>query len=224
MNVSELMNLYYRYERANACPFNAQKVTNQNTTKIVTPRKTGSFIAGYKISTDNIRQAIQDEIDYFTEQRKSFEWKVYGTDEPSYLPTELVALGFTPDDPEAFMIKELKDLEFDTLPQKGTIKQVANEAGVNDVIQVSEQVWETDFSSHRQDLIERLQSTPDQISLYVAYENDLPVSSAWITYTPEAHSQVCGEALQLMQPEAKDIIESCYISEQQKREREGLNI
>ncbi len=178
------MKLYYRYERENSYPFNAQKVKNRNTIKIVTPRKSGSFIAGYKFSTDNIRQAIQDEIDYFTEQRKSFEWKVYGTDDPSFLPTELVSLGFTPDDPEAFMIKELNDSEFDALTLTGTIKQIANEAGVNDVIQVSEQVWGNDFSDLRQDLTDRLHNTPDQISLYVAYENDLPVSSAWITYTP----------------------------------------
>lgn len=186
MNISELMELYYQYEREGLHPFNAKKVSNSNTIKVVADEKYGSYIAGYRFPADSINQAVQEEIDYFSKYGKSFEWKVYGTDEPSALPAELLSQGFSQGETESFMVWELDLSKLHVETTKSTVKRVIDEAGANDAVQVSEQVWDTDFSSLKRNLIERLKNTPDQISIYVAYENDIPVSSAWITYTPKS--------------------------------------
>ncbi|KZL22165.1 hypothetical protein PsAD2_00191 [Pseudovibrio axinellae] len=186
MTISELMELYYRHEREGCHPLHAQKVNTRNTIRVVATEEYGSYIAGYRFPADSINQAVQDEIDYFSKRGKSFEWKVYGTDEPATLPAELVSQGFTPGDTEAFMLCKVGKLSLDSATTRSTIQRVDSEVGVKDAVQVSEQVWGTDFSGLKQDLIRRIQTTPDQISIYVAYENEVPVSSAWITYTPES--------------------------------------
>ena len=84
------------------------------------------------------------------------------------------------------MVWNISQLPMPGLAATSKVKRITNTQGVNDAIDVQEEVWQRSFDDFRKNLIERQQHDSDNISIYVAYENDKPVSSAWITYTPDS--------------------------------------
>jgi GNAT superfamily N-acetyltransferase len=129
--------------------------------------------------------AIAEQIAYFTELGREFEWKVYGHDLPVDLGKRLRAAGFTPQPEETLMIAEVADLTLDADPPEGIrILPVTDRAGVDLVADVHEKAFGTDSSRLRHQLLARLTDDPDSVVAVVALAGDTPVSAARMEMAP----------------------------------------
>ena len=77
--------------------------------------------------------AIAEQVRYFTELDREFEWKLYSHDAPADLADRLLKAGFTPEAPEALMVGSIAGLPTEVLLPEGVrIEPVTDAAGVKD--------------------------------------------------------------------------------------------
>jgi len=128
---------------------------------------------------------IAEQIAYFTELGRDFEWKLYGHDLPTDLGQRLTAAGFTPEPPETLMIGEADALTLDAqLPDGIRLLPATDRAGVDLVADVHEKAFGTDSSRLRARLLDQLAAEPDTVVAVVALAGDEPVSSARMELVP----------------------------------------
>jgi len=68
-----------------------------------------NWIDHFKLSSTDSPNAVQRQVDYYTNIGHSFRWKVYTHDQPDELPNELLRRGFKAWEPCALMILKLSD-------------------------------------------------------------------------------------------------------------------
>lgn len=182
LNSQEIMRAYNRCERIGMEIPGMEKVATPAVVKFVAPGKHGSFIAYFDLDERRADAAIEAEIAAFSALDKAFEWKIYDTDSPADIGARLLAHGFEPGEPESFMALDLASV---TVPfaENERCVDVADERGIRDAIAVQEIVWGRDFSSQRTHLLDLKAAAPDCVTIYVVYDDDTPVSAAWIIYT-----------------------------------------
>lgn len=146
-----------------------------------------------RLAGDEASQTIQQQIEYFADIRADFEWKVYDYDEPENLRSLLRDQSFVAGESEAFMLRRLDSaLGYTPRASNARIVQISGEERIGDIIQVQEQVWEQSFDWLSELLIETLRRAPDELSLYCAYIEDVPIGTGWTTFAqgsryPEVH-------------------------------------
>ncbi|MEJ2766011.1 GNAT family N-acetyltransferase [Photobacterium sp. MCCC 1A19761] len=185
MKPSEVMHAYNQHERKDAQFSGFTKVETPQLVKFISQHGPGSFISFYCFSADETNERIADEIAAFARLGQSFEWKTYSTDQPADLGAALLTHGFTREASESFMVLPLETVEAQ-MPVPDCVVEVSDIDGIRDAIRVQEQVWGGDFSHQMAHLIQTKQQTPDDIAIYVVYEQSQPVSSAWIIYRDES--------------------------------------
>ncbi|MEU3347280.1 GNAT family N-acetyltransferase [Streptomyces sp. NPDC006700] len=115
----------------------------------------------------------------------AFEWKVYGHDRPADLARRLLAVGFVPEPQETLMVAEIAELDLGAEPPEGVcLRTVTDEAGVELLVGVHEQVFGRDGSRMRHRLLARLAAEPDTLVAVVALADDEPVSAARMELVP----------------------------------------
>jgi hypothetical protein len=72
-------------------------------------------------------------------------------------------------------------------PVLHNVQRIKDPERLGEILSIESQVWNEDFSGLGDYLREALNKVPDQMSVYVAYMDGQPVSTAWI-YFP-VHSQ-----------------------------------
>ena len=72
-------------------------------------------------------------------------------------------------------------------PVRHNVQRIRYPEKISDVLTVQQQVWDEDFARLGHYLRAALRKYPEQMSVYVAYVDEQPASTAWI-YFP-AHSQ-----------------------------------
>jgi GNAT superfamily N-acetyltransferase len=142
-----------------------------------------------RLDNGNVDQMIHKQIDYFEKIGQDFEWKVFDYDSPSDLKDRLVAYGFEVEEVETIMVFDLSITpDFLVQPVGHEVRQItAVEQITTEVMAVERQVWNEDFSDLEAYLTQTLVDEPDRMSIYVAYVNHRPASSAWVYFPP--HSQ-----------------------------------
>lgn len=151
------------------------------------------FIVFTRLANDDASQTIQQEIEYFADIGTDFEWKVYDYDEPSNLRTLLRDQSFVAGESEAFMLRRLGSTLGPTpRTSKARIVHINDAERIGDIIQVQEQVWGQPFDWLSELLIETLRRAPDELSLYCAYIEGVPIGTGWTTFAkgsryPEVH-------------------------------------
>jgi GNAT superfamily N-acetyltransferase len=147
-----------------------------------------STILYSRLDNDNVDQTICEQIDYFEGIGQDFEWKVFDYDSPADLKDRLVTYGFEIEESEAIMVFDLNATpDFLLQPVAHDVRQITSTAKIADVMSVERQVWNEDFSDLETYLTNTLASEPEKMSIYTAYADDQPVSSAWVYFPP--HSQ-----------------------------------
>src|SRR5512138_1001501 len=99
-----------------------------------------AFTFANEAKLDNV---IDQEVDYFTPMQQPFTWKVYDHDFLPSLKDKLASHGFAgDDDPADVMVLDVKNAP-DALfqPPCANIRRIDNVNGLQDVIQVLDQVW-----------------------------------------------------------------------------------
>jgi hypothetical protein len=138
----------------------------------------------------------EDELDAAIEREKahlsslhprytSLEWKAYEHDQPSTLVERLAAHGFQIGECEAFLVLDIADAVADLLvPVTQDVRRVTDAQGVADYFAVSERVFGHDHSRWRDEMERLVASSDSSVSVYVAYDEGVPVSSSRISFEP----------------------------------------
>ncbi|MFF8027617.1 GNAT family N-acetyltransferase [Streptomyces sp. NPDC007896] len=137
------------------------------------------------LDESNADAAIAEQMRYFGELGREFEWKLYGHDKPEDLGKRLRAAGFVAQPEETLMIAELGDLALDAQPPEGVrLLPVTDRAGVDLVADVHERAFGTDSTRMRHQLLAQLTGDEDNVVAVVALAGDVPVSAARMEMVP----------------------------------------
>ncbi len=148
-----------------------------------------SMVIYSRLTAANADGVIEAEIAYFEGIGHDFEWKVYDHDSPPNLKERLLAHGFEIGDAEALLVLDLAEAPPALLaPISHDVRRITKPKELTDVVAVQREVWpEADFIPHLGErLAADLQANPGHLSIYVAYVNEVPACSAWITFHRES--------------------------------------
>ncbi|MBE2220617.1 MAG: GNAT family N-acetyltransferase [Anaerolineae bacterium] len=146
-----------------------------------------NFVLHSRLTTDNADAVIQTQIDYFRENGRSFEWKLYTHDTPPDLRQRLEAHGFIIGEEEAIMALDLTQTPDVLLqPVTANVRRLTEPAEVADVVEIEEAVWGDDLSSWGERLTAEMREAPDFLSIYVAYADGKPACAGWLNFSPNS--------------------------------------
>ncbi|WP_425825181.1 GNAT family N-acetyltransferase [Streptomyces fractus] len=129
--------------------------------------------------------AIAEQVLFFGELGRTFEWKTYGHDLPADLPDRLKAAGFEAEEPETLLVAETAALPLDTAPPEGIrLLPVTEEAQVELVEWVHDRAFDSGRSSIGHQLRAQLAQDPATVPAVVALHGDEPVSAARMELHP----------------------------------------
>lgn len=180
-------NLLVRYDKELRLRINFPEARKEITNDVVrfVRQAPGMNFVGFTFANESkLHQVIHQELEYFLPMEQPFTWKVYEHDLLPNLQQELTSHGFTPDqDPAAVMVLDLKNSPASLFqPLTADIRRIDSRQGLQDVIQVLDQVW----GGHNTWVNDRLGAhleIPGYLSVYAAYVENQPASIAW-TYFP----------------------------------------
>jgi hypothetical protein len=189
MNKSQILALYDQDQRIGLeYPDTRREIAPNVVRHINTSEVGGGFISYSQLNEAKADDMIREQVNYFESIGQDFEWKLYDYDQPSDLKERLESHGFHIEEPEAIMVLDLEDAPENLWqPILPNVQQIIDPKKLADVQSVEQQVWDEDYSFVLNFLGYALQNYPEQMSVYVAYINEQPVSAAWI-YFPK-HSQ-----------------------------------
>jgi GNAT superfamily N-acetyltransferase len=145
-----------------------------------------NFVLYSDLDESNADAAIQEQIAFFRQLGRPFEWKVYDHDRPADLRERLLRHGFIADEPDTIMVLDLEEAPAPLLqPVEADVRRLAHPQQLDDVLSILSGVYENDFDWVYPQLGGDM-ARPDYLSIYVAYVNDIPASTAWIYYYPDS--------------------------------------
>lgn len=184
MTQTELITLYTQDQRINISYPDSRRDVLPNLIRAVgTDDNSEGTIIYSQLDESNVEQVIQEQIAWFTARGQDFEWKAYDYDTPADLVTRLAAHGFVIEESESIMVLALADAPATLLqPVRQRIERITTPDALSVVRTIEEAVWGEDFQWLLDFLGHALRHHPDQMSVYVAYIDDIPASAAWIYY------------------------------------------
>ncbi len=149
------------------------------------PNGERGFIAYSALNELTVEDEIDAQIEFFNSMGLSFEWKVYDHDQPADLRQRLAAKGFEIEPAEALMVLDLENApDFYWTMELPQIVKITDQAGVDAVADMEEEVWKEDHSWLRSRLAHDLQHLPGLLSVFGIMADERVVSAAWIYYHP----------------------------------------
>lgn len=146
-------------------------------------RHSSNFILYSQLNNKNADDVIQAQIAYFGKRRAPFEWKVYDHDSPPDLRERLIINGFKAREQDAIMVLDVHRAAPVLLEGIDTdVRRLTEPAQVGELIDLLEEVWQTDFDGLKALLEEDLALRPSFSSLYIAYLQDVPACAGWIQF------------------------------------------
>ncbi|NHZ71926.1 MAG: N-acetyltransferase [Aquificales bacterium] len=146
-----------------------------------------NFVLYSQLTPANADTIIQEQIEYFRENGRSFEWKLYDHDTPPDLRKRLVAHGFTIGEEEAIMALDLTQAPTALRqPVSAEVRRLTDPAEVAHVVEIEEAVWGGDRSSWGERLAGEMREVPDYLSIYVAYADGDPACAGWLNFSPNS--------------------------------------
>lgn len=185
MNDADILALYDYDERMLTEPPGARREVAGDVVRHVDLSGERGFVIYSRLDETSVDAAIDEQIAYYEQIGQDFEWKVFDHDRPPDLRERLLRRGFTldSDDDEALLILPLADAPGWLLePVAQDVHRITDPDAIMDVLAVQSTVWHEDYSALGRRLARDLRATPDLLSVYVAYVDGKPVSSAWLYY------------------------------------------
>lgn len=188
MNKQQILALYDKEMRQEVDYSDCRREVTPTAVRLLSLLESEGVVLYAWLTPDNQETVIREQIAYFDSLGRKFEWKVHSHDTPADLQTQLSAYGFTIEEAEALMILDLEQAPAIFLqPVSHDVRRLTESEQLSDVLAVQEQVWNEDFSWLTERLTNDLQHYPDRLSLYVAYVEGQPASSAWTYFHPGSH-------------------------------------
>lgn len=127
--------------------------------------------------------AIAEQVAYFAGLGRGFEWKYYAHDKPADLPDRLRAAGLQPGESEALMVADVADIPTDLPAPDGVeLRVVTDDAGLELVRQVHDEIFGGDHRPMIAGMRERLDQDPDALAVVLATAGDVPVCASRIDF------------------------------------------
>jgi GNAT superfamily N-acetyltransferase len=101
---------------------------------------------------------IAEQIRFFTEARRDFEWKYYAYDRPADLPARLLKAGLVPGEEEALMVADVAEVPDVPVPDGIRLVTVSDQDGLAQVKAVHDRVFGGDHTPMIDSMRERLPS------------------------------------------------------------------
>lgn len=187
LNIHDIMDLYNKNERKikHELP-NAERFADENIVRYVYKGTRPSMIYFYQAKTMSIDELIDREIAFFTNIGKSFEWKTYATDKPDNIGDILLKKGFVAEETESFLVRKIDDYQpILSLPKGVVCQSVTTKQMFRDAFEIQNSEFPLNVDDHVEQYWHKFQHD-DNCSTYVVYEDDKPVSSARIEFTPNS--------------------------------------
>jgi len=184
VNQDQIIELYTRDQRIDVQYPTVRREAAGKVVRLVHSEADGEGAVIYsRLDEAEVEAAIGEQIAYFEGLGQSFEWKAYDYDTPPDLKDRLAARGFEVEDADAIMVLDLAEAPgalFEPVSQ--AVQRIGDPARLADVKSVEEAVWGEDFGELMRNLAWTLTEHPERLSVYVAYLDGAPVSSAWVFF------------------------------------------
>ncbi len=189
MNREELLVLYDREQRFEVSFPGFRREEVGNVVRFEDKRLFDvNFVLYSKLSADNADAAIQEQVQYFGKNGRSFEWKLYDHDTPPDLRQRLEKHGFTIGEEEAIMVLDLAQAPEELRqPAIADVRRLTEPSQIEQVVAVEYDVWaDEDIPLWGKRLAAEMQEAPDFLSIYVAYVDDDPACAGWLNFSPNS--------------------------------------
>jgi hypothetical protein len=188
MNKSQIIALYDQDQRINIEYPDTQREVTPNVVRHINLSGTGDGAIIYcQLTEANAEVVIRQQVAYFGIIGQDFEWKVLDYDRPSDLRERLGFNGFEVEEAEAIMVLDLSDApEILWQPVRHNVQRIIHPEKISDVITVEQQVWDEDYAQLGRYLRQTLSTHAEQMSVYVAYVDEQPVSTAWTYFSKQS--------------------------------------
>lgn len=184
MNKAQLITLFDQDQRKNVIYPGARRQVFPHLIRHVNRLEGGGSWINYTcLDEDNVEETIRQQVAYFKRIGQELEWKVYDYDTPLDLKERLAAHGFQIGEREAILVLDMEEVPQTLLrPVTHDVRRMVDPEDVGDVAIVVEAVWGETFGDLHSYLGNTLRHTPQQLSVYVAYVDDEPASTAWVYF------------------------------------------
>lgn len=188
MDQTELLALYDEDQRINIHWPGERREVSEQVIRHISRSGVHSFIIYSDLKAENADAVIRQEQDLFVAMGHHLEWKVFEHDAPADLRQRLEQAGFDMSvPPDAVMVLDAEQAPAALRENQSTaIRQITTPEQVGDILAVQREVWGSEFERLTREMAETLRDRPDQLSVYAAYVDNQPVSSAWARYTPNS--------------------------------------
>lgn len=182
-DLNTVRHAFDRDQRRNVTWPGAVRMEAEHTVRHIDEQGERSAISWFDLREADVEAAINAEIAYFSQLGHTFEWKVYSHDQPPDMISRLHAHNFQVEDTEAVMV-----LPISSAPERlrqvvqPSILQITEIARVQDIALIMQAVWNEDYTEFAARLGDLMRTSPEGISVYIAYADDVPVSCAWIMF------------------------------------------
>ncbi|WP_054023973.1 N-acetyltransferase [Bacillus sp. FJAT-28004] len=181
MNKEQLIALFNREQRIDTIIAGYRREEAGQVIRQVSITGGEGFVIYSALSAETVQEAIREQLSYFEQLDQRFEWKLYDYDQPANLKDKLLEHGFTIGEPEGLMVMQLTEGDFMLSCEiPAHIIRITDEAGINDIVLLEEDIWGESHRELGEELIRNLENDPDSLFIYAAYVDGIAVSAAWM--------------------------------------------
>jgi GNAT superfamily N-acetyltransferase len=155
--------------------------------ELAIPGQGVSCIPWSALDAGNADEVIAAQVEFFRGRDETFEWKLFGYDEPPDLASRLLRAGFVPDEEEVMLVAEVSRIAGEVQPPDGIrLIRVSDAAGVEAATAVHADLepGSARRARHVSRLLAALADGREPMAIVVALAGDEPVSSARIDFGP----------------------------------------
>jgi ribosomal protein S18 acetylase RimI-like enzyme len=162
--------------------------------RVVSPpdHEWGCFVTWSSVDSSDAEAVVAEQVEFFRELGRKFEWKWYAYDQPTDLPQVLEKAGFVAGDDESLIVGEVEKVVDSCsgapVADGVTLRHVRMDdldADFAGMAALSEKVWGDDFGWLMTELREEMLTTPDDLRIHVAEVADEIVCAAWVRFHPD---------------------------------------
>lgn len=181
--MDDILALYEEEQRRNVHFWTTRTEQTPDVVRLVALDEGEGAVIYSRLDALNADRVIQEQVAYFEGLGQDFEWKVYSHDTPPDLRERLIAHGFECEEPETIMALDIETVPTAPLePVAADIRRLVNPGQIDQVVRILSAVWEEDESFLGQMLADELTHNGDYLSIYLAYVDGVPASTAWIRF------------------------------------------
>lgn len=147
------------------------------------PGSDRSYVEWSALDEASADDEIRRQVAYFADRGQAFEWKTYGRDAPADLGARLVAAGFVPGAPEAFVVGEVPDVLAATDGHDavdGVEVRPARREDLPAMDALSRAVWGAEVPGLFAQLLDERDHDPRTLELLLAVADGIVVSHGWV--------------------------------------------